>query len=119
VDDVIAHVRSVIDDESIEIAVDRDAITPAAPVADSAGPGYRDVEMSIRDVFGPIATVPGLTIATTDARHYAKAAKAAYRINPFVITGDDLTRFHGVNERLSIENLEQGIGFYAALLSRQ
>lgn len=118
-DDIIAHVREAIDDERIEIIVNRDFVSPASPVADSSGPGYVDVEASIRDVFGPIASVPGLTIATTDARHYAKAAKAAYRINPFIITGDDLARFHGLNERLSVDNIEKGIRFYAALLSRQ
>ncbi|WP_281248969.1 M20/M25/M40 family metallo-hydrolase [Shimia gijangensis] len=97
----------------------REFASPASPVSDSSGPGYLDVEASIREAFGPIATVPGLTIAATDARHYAKAADAAYRINPFKITNDDLVRFHGLNERLSIENIQAGINFYAALIGRQ
>lgn len=119
VDSIMAHLREVIDDDSIEIEVNRDFVSPASPVSDSSGPGYVDIEASIREAFGPIASVPGLTIAATDARHYAKAADAAYRINPFKITGDDLTRFHGIDERLSIENIEAGINFYAALISRQ
>ncbi|WP_299351695.1 M20 family peptidase [uncultured Shimia sp.] len=119
VDSIIEHVRSAIDDDSIEIVVNRDFTSPASPVSDSSGPGYLDIEASIRAAFGPITTVPGLTIAATDARHYAKAADAAYRINPFQITGDDLTRFHGIDERLSIENLQAGINFYAALIGRQ
>ncbi|SHJ33667.1 carboxypeptidase PM20D1 [Shimia gijangensis] len=119
VDDIIEHVRRTIDDDKIEIVVNREFASPASPVSDSSGPGYLDVEASIREAFGPIATVPGLTIAATDARHYAKAADAAYRINPFKITNDDLVRFHGLNERLSIENIQAGINFYAALIGRQ
>lgn len=119
VDDIEAHVRSAIDDPEIEIVVQREFASPASPVSDSSGPGYVDIEAAIRQAFGPIASVPGLTIAATDARHYAKAAKAAYRINPFQITGDDLARFHGLNERLSIENIEKGINFYAALILKQ
>lgn len=119
VDDIINHVRSTVDDDGIEIVVNRDFASPASPVSDSSGPGYLDIETSIREAFGPIATVPGLTIAATDARHYAKAADAAYRINPFKITDDDLTRFHGLNERLSIENIKAGINFYATLIGRQ
>ncbi|NDW47137.1 M20 family peptidase [Ruegeria sp. PrR005] len=119
IDDVLAHVKAAIDDEGIEIVADRDLASPASPVSDSQGPGFKDVEASIREVFGPIASVPGLTIAATDARHYAKAADAAYRINPFQIEGDDLARFHGIDERLSIANIERGINFYAALIGRQ
>lgn len=119
VDSIVAHVREVIEDESIEIVVNREFASPASPVSDSSGPGYVAIEESIREAFGPIATVPGLTIAATDARHYAKAADAAYRINPFQITGDDLTRFHGIDERLSIENFRAGLNFYAALIGRQ
>lgn len=117
IDDIVAHVRDTIDDDSIEIEMNRDFASPASPVSDSSGPGYLAIEASIRATFGPIASVPGLTIAATDARHYATAADGAYRINPFRITADDLTRFHGVNERLSVENLEKGITFYGSLMS--
>ncbi len=119
VDDVIAHVRAVVDDEGIEIRVNDGFATPASPVSSTDTTGYRDIEGSIRAAFGPLATVPGLTIAATDARHYATAADAAYRINPFKITSDDLLRFHGINERLSIENLERGINFYGSLIQKQ
>lgn len=119
VDDIVAHVRDTIDDPEVEIRLDRSFSSPASPVSSSDGPGYRDIEASILAAFGPLATVPGLTIAATDARHYAAAADAAYRINPFKITGDDLERFHGIDERLSLENIGRGMDFYGALLKRQ
>lgn len=119
VDDIIDHVRETIDDPEVEIVVDRGFSSPASPVSSSDAQGYKDIEAAILAAFGPLATVPGLTIAATDARHYAKAADAAYRINPFKITGDDLERFHGIDERLSIENLGRGMNFFGALLSGQ
>ncbi|KAB7613413.1 M20/M25/M40 family metallo-hydrolase [Amylibacter sp. SFDW26] len=119
VDDIVSHVIDVIDDENIKVIVDRDAASEASPVASKTADGYRDIETSIVSVFGPIASVPGLTIAATDARHYAKASDAAYRINPFIVNSDDIARFHGINERLSIENLGRGIDFYGSLLSKQ
>ncbi len=117
--DIVAHVRRTIDDAEIEIRYDESLSNPASPVSSSAATGYGDIKSSILDAFGPLATVPGLTIAATDARHYGKAAKNAYRINPFKIEGSDLARFHGTNERLSIENLEVGINFFGALLQKQ
>lgn len=119
IDDIVAHVTKVVDDDEIEIVVDRDTGNAASPVSSPDAQGYLDIESSIRSVFGSLASVPGLTIAATDARHYATASDDAYRINPFQITGDDLDRFHGLNERLSIENLERGIGFFTVLMQKQ
>ena len=93
--------------------------SPASPVSDSSAQGYQDIEASILSSFGPLATVPGLTIAATDARHYAEASDDTYRINPFKIEGHDLERFHGINERLSVENLGRGINFFGDLLRKQ
>ncbi|WP_417269384.1 M20 family peptidase [Celeribacter sp.] len=119
IEGVVEHIKTVIDDPDIEVIVNRDFASEASPVADVDGIGYSDVAKSIREVFGDLAFVPGLTIAATDARHYAKAAKNAYRINPFKVNGADIARFHGTNERLSIENLERGVNFYGALLLKQ
>lgn len=119
VDGIIDHVRRVVEDPAIEIDVIGGLRSEASPVAGVDTDGYRDIEAAIRGAFGPIASVPGLTIAATDARHYAKAADHAYRINPFRITGDDLSRFHGLNERLSLENLERGMVFYRLLIEQQ
>ena len=119
IDDVVAHVRATIDDPAIDIVIDRDHASPASPVSGSDTQGYADIRDAIRAAFGPVAAVPGLTIAATDARHYARAANAAYRIDPFQITEDDLVRFHGLNERLSVENLGRGMAFYEDLIRRQ
>ncbi|WP_299929172.1 M20 family peptidase [uncultured Pelagimonas sp.] len=119
IDSVIAHVTETIDDPEVEIVVDRQFSSNPSPVADEASAGYTQIQTAITQAFGPLATVPGLTIAATDARHYALAAKNAFRINPFKVTNDDIARFHGIDERLSIENLEAGMNFYGALLSKQ
>lgn len=119
VDAIVAHVKEVVDDDQVEIILDREFASPASPVSGSDTQGYMDIKASIRAAFGALAVVPGLTIAATDARHYARAADDAYRINPFKITSDDLARFHGMNERLSVENLERGINFFGVLLQKQ
>jgi carboxypeptidase PM20D1 len=119
IDTIVAHVTAAIDDDQVEILVDRAKGNGASPVSSSSAQGYLDIRSSILETFGPMATVPGLTIAATDARHYAKASVDTYRINPFKITNDDLVRFHGINERLSLENLERGIGFFLTLIQKQ
>ncbi len=116
VESIVAHVRAAVDDERIEITVP-EQFSPASPVSNSAAPGYSAIRSAILAGFGDVAPVAGLTIAATDARHYAAAADDAYRINPFLIGSDDIARFHGTDERLSIDNLERGVVFYNTLLS--
>lgn len=117
--DVIAHVTRAVDDPDVEITVDAGHSSEPSPVSSSDAQGFHDIEDSILAAFGEVALVPGLTIAGTDARHYALVADDAYRINPFMVENHDIARFHGTNERLSIENLKRGIDFFGALISRQ
>jgi carboxypeptidase PM20D1 len=62
----------------------------------------------------PVA--PGLVLAGTDSRHYAGVAENVYRFLPILLTGEDLERPHGLNERISIENFERMIRFYIGLM---
>ncbi|GCC34018.1 hypothetical protein chiPu_0012491 [Chiloscyllium punctatum] len=58
----------------------------------------------------------GLCIANTDTRHYLKLTKQLYRFIPMILKQEDLTRIHGVNERISIKNYEEIVEFYFRLL---
>ncbi|MDB5521646.1 MAG: peptidase, partial [Tardiphaga sp.] len=49
-------------------------------------------------------------------RHYADVADSIFRFSPVRANADDLKRFHGTNERLSIENYADMIRFYRRLM---
>jgi carboxypeptidase PM20D1 len=117
-DSLLTHVEEAIDDGEITI-IKPENYSEASTVSDADASGYLAIEKAIRQTFGNVATVPGLTIAATDARHYGRVADNAYRINPFQIEDHDLARFHGTNERLSKDNLRLGISFYRTLLEAQ
>ena len=55
-------------------------------------------------------------IAATDSRHMAPIADAIYRFSPVRAKSEDLPRFHGTNERISIANHAELIRFYHRLL---
>jgi len=65
-----------------------------------------------------VVVVPGLTVAGTDSKHYAKVADNSYRYLPMVISLEDLKGFHGTNERVSIENLVKGTSAYYLLIKQ-
>jgi carboxypeptidase PM20D1 len=112
---VTAHVRHTIADDRIGIAPFPGATDPP-PVTSADGPSYTALNRTIREIFPDTLVAPGLMVATTDSRHYAGLTDNIFRFSPVRATAQDLTRFHGTNERLSIRNYADMIRFYRRLI---
>lgn len=115
VESVTAYVKQTVNDERVSIAV-RGTASNASPVAGTDTPAFRAMADAVRRSYGEVVVAPGLTIAATDSKHYGQVSDNAYRFNPMLITPQDLTGFHGTNERLSVENLVRATRFYVDLL---
>jgi carboxypeptidase PM20D1 len=109
-------VRRVVDDPRVRVSVIGEGTEPSA-VSDTRSPAYTTLARSIREVL-PADTVlaPSLVIATTDSRRYAATSPNVFRFLPMVVTPADITRPHGINERLSVADLATSIRFYYRLL---
>jgi carboxypeptidase PM20D1 len=55
-------------------------------------------------------------MVATDSRHYAPIATDIYRFLPLRVTGKDLERIHGVDERIGVDTYADLIGFLARLI---
>ncbi|MGB3491032.1 MAG: M20 family peptidase [Xanthobacteraceae bacterium] len=110
-DSVTAHVRDTVKNDKIAIAPFPGNTNPP-PVTGTASTGYRVLNQTIREVFPDVIVAPGLMIAATDSRHYAGLTDNIFRFSPVRATSEDLKRFHGTNERLSIVNYADMIRFY-------
>ncbi|MGI9538558.1 MAG: M20 family peptidase [Miltoncostaeaceae bacterium] len=115
VDDVVAHVTSVIDDERIEVRPGEKG-GAASEVSSTTSEGYALIGNAVRSIEPDAIVVPGLTVGGTDSRHYGQIADDAYRFNPMVVTTADAAGFHGTNERISIDNLVRATRIYARLI---
>ena len=114
VDDVLAHVRDVIDDPEIEIMQGKGS--PASAVASTESEGYADLVAAIGVVYPDAVVAPGLVLGGTDSSHYGRIADDAYRFAPLDLDISDSARMHGVNERIGVENYARCIDFYEALI---
>jgi carboxypeptidase PM20D1 len=85
-------------------------------VSSTASPSYQLLNRTIREIFPDVVVAPGLMLAGTDSRHYAGIADNIFRFSPVRANSDDLKRFHGTNERLSIEGYADMIRFYRRLI---
>jgi len=90
--------------------------TPASPVSSTHSPGYALIADQARKVFGDVAVTPLLVFGATDSRFFQAAAAQTYRFQPIVVTASDMETVHGVNERLSIANIERSVRFFDSFI---
>lgn len=112
---VLEHVRKTIANDAIEITPLPGNSEPSR-VSSTASEGYRAIERSVRELMPGTVVAPGLMIGATDSRHFESIAKNVYRFSPVRAKAEDLPRFHGTNERISIANLGELIRFYHRLI---
>jgi carboxypeptidase PM20D1 len=114
---VSKHVRDTIDDDRIRIAVGvRDPPRNPSPVSPVGTDAWRALASAIRASFPEAAVIPYLSIGGTDGRHYHRVTDSVYRFTPLVQGPESLALVHGIDERVSVENLVGAVGFYFHLL---
>lgn len=88
----------------------------ASAISSTNSSSYALIAALSRQMLPDAPVAPGLVLAGTDSRHYDGVAENVYRFQPILLTNEDLERPHGLNERLSIANLERMIRFYIGLM---
>src|SRR5205823_6425978 len=90
--------------------------TDPPPVTGTSSQSFRTLNRTIRKIFPDVVVAPGLMVAATDSRHYAEIADNIFRFSPVRANSDDLKRFHGTNERLSIDGYADMMGLAVFVL---
>lgn len=116
VQSVMEHVTRTINDPLVKVArYGEDANEPSA-VSGTESSGYQALQRTIRQTFQGTVVAPSQVIAATDTRHYAALSDSIYRFVPMIVRSEDLKRVHGTDERISVENYAQCVGFYHQLI---
>ncbi len=116
VDDVMDHVRGVVDDPEVKVSLYPSASGNPSPVSPTDADGYRLLTETIQKFFPQAPVTPNLLVARTDSVHYYKLTPKVYRFFPAVRDEQDVAAVHGINERMSVENYLRAVQFMAALM---
>jgi len=112
---VLRDVEETIDDPRVQIEVITDS--GPAPVSSVEGEAWRRLHAALATAFDDDAVVaPMITPDTLDARFFARRGIPTYRLVPFTLDANERGRVHGIDERVSLENLEQGARVYAHVM---
>ncbi len=110
------HIRETIDDETIEFVQSSHFGGEASPVSEINAPAFRLIERTLGEVFPEAAVAPGLVLGATDARHYLGVYENRYNSLPLPVTPEDISRFHGMDERIEVADYLRLLQFYIRLL---
>ncbi|MEH0759400.1 M20/M25/M40 family metallo-hydrolase [Vibrio sp. 16] len=116
---IIEHVKKAIGDERITVR-DISASTPATNVADPNGEGYKMLEKTIRQTWGnDLIVSPFFVIGGSDSKHFQARdfAPDVYTITALQLENvKEFEGFHGVNERILVDEYGRSIGFFYKLM---
>ncbi|MEP0707732.1 MAG: M20 family peptidase [Parvibaculum sp.] len=113
-DGIIEHVRAAVDDPDVEIEP-LPGIREASKVSNIEGDGYQLITQVIGESFPGVIAAPYLVVGGTDSRHYLPITDNVFRFIPIRMAPEDMARFHGTNERVSVENMGEAVAFYVRL----
>jgi carboxypeptidase PM20D1 len=115
VNSVMEHVKAKAGSDRFELFALPGAADPS-PVSPTQSGSYQLINRTVRSLFPDTIVAPGLMIAATDSRHFTPVSDHIYRFSPVRAKPEDLSRFHGTNERIATANLAELVRFYHQLL---
>jgi carboxypeptidase PM20D1 len=115
IDGATAHVQVTIGDPNVKITPLPVQIEPSK-ISDIKSPSFAMLHQTIRETAPQSLVAPALLVAATDSRHYRALSGNIFRFLPIIRGAEDAKRIHGVDERISIEDYERCIRFYAQLI---
>ena len=116
IESVKAHIVNTVSDK---VRVEEVGfLTNPSPVSSVESENFKILEQTIRDIYPNSIVVPGLVGGGTDARSFYDISDDVYRFYPIKLAPDSMSRFHGIDEKISKENYMEIITFSYHLIKR-
>jgi carboxypeptidase PM20D1 len=112
---VTEHVKRVVANDAIEVKPIGVGSSQSA-VASTESRGYQAINRTIRELFPGTVVAPGLMLGGTDSRYFQALSASIFKFSPVRARPEDMGRFHGTDERISLSNLAELVRFYHRLL---
>lgn len=116
IDSAVSRIQRRIDDPQIEIELlEGNDASPEAPAECTQFDLIRDAVLASHP---EAITVPYVTMAATDSRHFHRYTPTTYRFAPLHMDAEQRASIHGVNERVAVSELTRGELFHRTLIER-
>ena len=113
-EEIVAWVRRTIDDDQVEVTVMHPP--KAANLSPSDTRVFQALADSLRSRMPNVDVTPAILTGASDSWVFRRAGLHSYGFSPFVLDEGEMFRIHGVDERISVENVRAGVRAYTELL---
>lgn len=115
--EVLEFDRRIVDDPtmSVEVAGHHAEPTPTAPYCDECD-AFQLIKQSVLQVYPKAIVVPSVFLAASDSKWYINMTDSIYRFSAISVPLNEMKRFHGHDERISLENYENLLNFFHHLI---
>lgn len=103
----VSNVEQLINDPGVSVEVITWPDNPSVTAPWDSGM-FRALEQACKTYMPESVVAPAICVGGTDARYFRARDIPAYGLVPGMFTADDLKGFHGLDERMSIDNLRLG-----------
>ena len=115
-DEAIRRVVAIVDDARVNIVATGTSLSEPSPVSSTDSEAFKKLHRTVQSTFPDAIVVPSLVLGATDSRHFIAISDNQFRFLPARLRPDDLSRYHGINERVGNENYAEFIRFYMRYL---
>jgi carboxypeptidase PM20D1 len=116
VEGITKYVGKTINDSRIQINIIGTTAQEPSKESSTDSPAFQTIQKTIRQLFPTVVVSPFLVVGATDSRHYSSLSNNIYRFMAAKIPQEDASKYHGMNERISIESYEGCVKFYYLLI---
>lgn len=102
----LKKLKEIVNDSEVEWEVLQAAEPTESPVNTEL---FSVIQKTVRRFNPKAIAVPYLSPGGTDSRYFRQRGITAYGFFPIILSEDELQRMHGIDERISLENLKQGM----------
>ena len=113
--DVIKKVKDIIQNDTVKITPFGVVFEPSKNSSPERY-GFKLIQNTTAKIFPDACVAPFLLIGSTDSKHFEQVAENAYRYLPVRMDGEELSKIHGVNERIAVSAHMECIAFYETLI---
>ncbi|MCW9017487.1 MAG: M20 family peptidase, partial [Kangiellaceae bacterium] len=113
---VLEHVEKAIDDPRVTLEVFMN--NNPSPISSAENEQFKMIERTIREFEPNTLVTPYLVPGGTDAKYFYELSDSVYRFLMIRLTPETLDSFHGINERIGIDDYTMSIQFFYELLNK-
>jgi len=112
--EIAEWVRQAVADPNVQVQIAREPKIPNLSPPDTEL--YKAMADTLQRRAPGAVVAPMILVAFTDNWVFRRCGLHGYGFSPFILEEDELQRIHGNDERISLENVREGVRAYAELL---